>query len=158
MSDEPPDAPSPTVGGFDRTAAGGSDLDRWIAVATATLEGEGVVEGRLDLIFVDADEMAELNEAHLGHHGPTDVLAFPLDGPEDPPPRHLGDVVICPSVAEAQAPGHCGTVEAELSLLIVHGVLHVLGHDHAEPEETAVMRRREMLHLTALGHQHPEPV
>jgi probable rRNA maturation factor len=58
-------------------------------------------------------------------------------------PLLLGDVVVCPSVAERQAPEHAGGYDDELALLVVHGVLHVLGHDHAEPEETAVMQARE---------------
>ncbi len=166
---------APEVVGFDRTAAGVATLDRWVELAARTLTGEGVSAGRLDLIFVDSEEMAALNEAHMGQPGPTDVLSFPLDGwadddtggvaegadPEPPeaqdrPPLHLGDVVVCPEVATGQAAGHCGTVEAELALLVIHGVLHVLGHDHAEPEETAVMRDRERHHLAGLGLGHPD--
>ena len=56
----------------------------------------------------------------------------------------LGDVVVCPAVAAEQAPTHAGTLDDELALLVVHGVLHVLGHDHAEPDETATMRAREL--------------
>ena len=56
----------------------------------------------------------------------------------------LGDVVVCPAVAADQAPTHAGTVDDELALLVVHGVLHVLGHDHAEADETAAMRAREL--------------
>ena len=58
-------------------------------------------------------------------------------------PLLLGDVVVCPAVAARNAPSHAGTYDDELALLIVHGILHVLGHDHAEPEETAVMQERE---------------
>ncbi|MEL6986005.1 MAG: rRNA maturation RNase YbeY, partial [Actinomycetota bacterium] len=67
------------------------------------------------------------------------------------------DIVICPEVARRQAPEHCGSIEAELALLVIHGVLHILGHDHAEPEETAVMQARERHHLGLLGHRHPGP-
>jgi probable rRNA maturation factor len=55
----------------------------------------------------------------------------------------LGDIVICPSVAAANAPEHAGTLDDELALLVVHGVLHVLGHDHAEPDEARAMRALE---------------
>jgi probable rRNA maturation factor len=55
----------------------------------------------------------------------------------------LGDVVVCPLVAQRQAPQHAGTLDDELALLVVHGVLHLLNYDHAEEEETAVMQRRE---------------
>ncbi|MEM9131725.1 MAG: rRNA maturation RNase YbeY [Actinomycetota bacterium] len=174
------------VEGHDETASDGADgepgdpsghlhrdLDRWCEVARTTLAGEGITTGRLDLIMVGRDQMAELNLEHMGHEGPTDVLAFPLDGPEaaadggtadlvDPatvvgdPARHLGDVIVCPEVAVAQAPEHAGSVDAELTLLVVHGVLHVLGHDHAEPGETAAMRARERAHLDRYGFAHPE--
>lgn len=178
------DGPSPTVVGFDQTEAGVDDIDRWTELARETLIGERVAVGQLDLIFVDADQIAELNRLHMGHHGPTDVLSFPLDaedaaedggpdldvavgdgapaGDDEPlldggPPIHLGDVVICPSVAADQAPGHCGTTEAELSLLVIHGVLHVLGHDHAEPAEAERMQARERHHLARSGFDHPVP-
>ena len=153
----------------DNTAAGFPEAERWAAVAGRALAGEGVAAGRLDLVFVDPDDMAELNARHLGGDGPTDVLSFPLDAdqlvdgaspPEIPggPPLHLGDVVVCPAVAAAQAPGHCGSVDAELTLLIVHGVLHVLGHDHAEPAEARAMLSRERAHLAEHGLTHPGPV
>ena len=165
------------VQGFDETSEGDVDLDRWCEVAGTTLEGEGVLVGHLDLIFVDPDEMAELNLEHMGQDRPTDVLAFPLDGPDldgpdrrglaldglelgpadDGPPRHLGDVVVCPIVARDQAPGHCGPEQAELTLLVVHGVLHVLGHDHADTDERLVMQARERHHLNRYGFTHPEP-
>ena len=174
----------PTVVGFDQTTTGVDEVERWVAVARQTLMEERVARGQLDLMFVDADEMAELNRVHMGHDGPTDVLAFPLDAdqPEsigsvevrsatDPRldadaagsmggetvPVHLGDVVVCPSVAAAQASDHCGSIDAELSLLIIHGVLHVLGHDHAEPGERVAMQQRERHHLARHGHDHPVP-
>jgi probable rRNA maturation factor len=119
---------------------------------------------------VDSDEMAELNAEHMGQPGPTDVLSFPLDADDlgagdlgagagrdlgTGPPLHLGDVVLCPEVARQQAPDHCGTEEAELALLVIHGVLHVLGHDHAEEAEAAAMVARERHHLATVGHIHP---
>ncbi|HEY6414947.1 MAG TPA: rRNA maturation RNase YbeY, partial [Acidimicrobiales bacterium] len=58
-------------------------------------------------------------------------------------PLLLGDVVVCPAVAERQAPEHAGSYDDELALLVVHGVLHVLGHDHAGVDEAAIMQARE---------------
>ena len=113
------------------------DVDRWCRLATAVLR-DGGRDGELTLTFVDRAEIAALNEEHLGHAGPTDVLSFPLDAADRAAadgrtvPVLLGDVVICPDVARAQAPTHAGTLDDELALLVVHGVLHVLGHDHAE--------------------------
>lgn len=169
------------VNGHDETADTSIELDRWCEVAHSTLALEGIRAGRLDLIFVDAEDMAVLNQQHLGHEGPTDVLAFPIDGPTvapcavdgaapversrghgEPvvgdPALHLGDVVVCPGVALEQAPAHTGSDEAELTLLVVHGLLHVLGHDHAEAAETARMQGRERLHLQRYGYDHPEAV
>ncbi len=97
---------------------------------------------------VDEDTIAELNRQWMEKDGPTDVLAFPIDelrpgmAGEEPEEGVLGDLVLCPAVAEQQGAtaGH-GTT-AELELLTVHGILHLLGYDHAEPEE-----HREMFGL-----------
>ncbi|RNL63711.1 rRNA maturation RNase YbeY [Nocardioides marmoriginsengisoli] len=100
---------------------------------------------------VDEDTIAELNGTWMEKDGPTDVLAFPMDElrpgkvNEEPEEGVLGDLVLCPAVAqrqaeEAAAKGQTGyTVTDELDLLTVHGILHLLGYDHAEPEEHAEM-------------------
>jgi probable rRNA maturation factor len=130
------------------------DADRWADLANAVLQTEGRA-GELTLTFVDRDEIAALNAEHMGKAGPTDVLSFPLDSIGDtagamPGPMLLGDVVVCPAVAGEAAPTHAGTLDDELALLVVHGILHVLGHDHSEPQETRRMREREL----ALLEQH----
>jgi probable rRNA maturation factor len=136
------------------------DGPRWADLARAVLAAEGR-SGELTLTFVDTAEIAELNREHLGGDGPTDVLSFPLDADTEPIPGVpvlLGDVVVCPAVAAANAPTHAGTLDDELALLVVHGVLHVLGHDHAAADDTARMRGRELDHLTALHWNGPAPV
>ena len=139
------------------------DTARWVALATAALRDEGVTgPAELALWFVDEDEIAVLNEQHMGERGPTDVLSFPLDAFDDQPfaagmPLLLGDIFICPSVAARNAPDHPGThsplhrgtVDDELALLVVHGVLHILGYDHAEVADAAAMQARERALLTA---------
>jgi probable rRNA maturation factor len=135
------------------------DADRWARLAARVLASERA-HGELTLTFVDRDEIAELNAEHLGHEGPTDVLSFPLDAADDGPgeaPTLLGDVVVCPAVAAEGAPDHAGTLDDELALLVVHGVLHVLGHDHAEPDEAALMRARELELLIAHHWDGPPP-
>jgi probable rRNA maturation factor len=108
--------------------------------------------------------MADLNKRFRNEEGPTDVLAFPIDedavesgrspdsggtGPgastSEPPtvPLVLGDVVVCPRVAARNAPGHAGTYDDELALLVVHGILHLLGMDHVDDAEAKAMERRE---------------
>ena len=123
--------------------------DTILAVARHTLDEMGVNPlAELSVLLVDVEYMTELNHRWMDGDGPTDVLAFPMDegsvdhGPSEGPaaePALLGDIVLCPEVAAKQAAtaGH-GTVD-ELALLTVHGILHLLGYDHAEPEEEAEM-------------------
>jgi probable rRNA maturation factor len=123
------------------------DSDDLLALARHVLRARRVPdEMELALLLVDRDTIAALNAEHLGKDGPTDVLAFPIDEPgESPPdsPAILGDVVLCPAVAFAQAADLGRTPEDELRLLTVHGILHLLGMDHAEPDE-----EREMFGVT----------
>lgn len=123
------------------------DGDRLVALARHVLTARHVPEDmELSLLLVDAATIAELNEAHLAKAGPTDVLAFPIDEPgESPPggPAILGDVVLCPQVAYDQAAGLGRAPQDELQLLTVHGILHLLGMDHADPTT-----EREMFGLT----------
>jgi probable rRNA maturation factor len=125
------------------------DLDRWRRLAEAALETEGAA-GELTLTFVDAAEIAALNEQYMDKAGPTDVLSFPMDDEPAPGvPVLLGDVVISPAVAAGQFADHAGTLDDEIALLVVHGILHVLGHDHADVADAATMRGRELVLLEA---------
>lgn len=126
------------------------DAHRWGALLADILADERVVPGAgVGLTFVAPAAMAELNRIHMGVDGPTDVLAFPVDGRDaegsagDGPPGAVGDIVICPSVAAANAPDHAGTLDDELALLVVHGALHLLGHDHDRDDERDLMQGRE---------------
>lgn len=141
------------------------DLERWRTLALAVLDDAGVRgAAELSVSFVDADTIAAMNGVHMGNEAPTDVLAFPIDaldtdvgpGPGSATrgpirrrldhadlPLLLGDVVVCPSVAVAQAPCHAGTVDDEIALLVVHGILHVLGYDHDTDEKRATMHAAE---------------
>jgi probable rRNA maturation factor len=166
----------------DEQAAVAVDAGRWQALAEHVLRHEGMTgDAELSILFVDEATIAELNDRFMGSSGPTDVLAFPLEdelvepgrfpdsgttGPVDPrartdaaePPLLLGDVVICPAVAARNAPEHAGpthdgSTDDEIALLVVHGILHVLGHDHAETEETVAMQAKEQ---ELLGRYHRE--
>lgn len=143
------------------------DAVRWATLAREVLLDEGH-RGELTLTFVDIDTIGELNAEHMGVEGPTDVLSFPLDAELDPvdlgelPGIHavpvlLGDVVVCPTVAAAAAPAHAGSLDDELALLVVHGVLHVLGHDHTAEADTAAMQARELHHLERYHWNGPAP-
>lgn len=136
------------------------DLDRLVRLARSVLEQEKVSdEADLSVICLDEPAMTELNKSFLNADRPTDVLAFPMDedfepeiretGPggrlSDPgdPPLLLGDVVLCPSVAKKQADERGATAQAEIDLLFVHGILHLLGYDHATVEDAKLMEARE---------------
>ena len=138
------------------------DVERYWRLAISVLTGEGVTQiSELSITFVSADSIAALNEQHMGHEGPTDVLAFPIDehSTQSPDvatsPLLLGDVIICPSVAadncstnKGSYPGHEGSLTDEIDLLVVLGILHVLGMDHADDSERHQMQERERDHLT----------
>ena len=139
MSGEP--GPKPEAGGPGRGVlvsdrqSGAVDGPGLARLAAAVLAAEGRDDDELSLSFVTEDEMADLHVRYLGEAGPTDVLSFPLD--ED---GLLGDVVVCPAVAARANPADPG---AELRLLVVHGVLHLLGYDHEADEERAAMWKRQ---------------
>lgn len=120
------------------------DLDRWHRLALDVLNDRRAV-GELTLSFVDRTEIAELNAEYMGSSGATDVLSFPMDDEQlAGVPLLLGDVVISPAVAAGQFADHAGTLEDELALLLVHGILHVLGYDHADLDEAVEMRSQEL--------------
>jgi probable rRNA maturation factor len=102
-------------------------------------------DAEIVLVLVDEAAMEQLHVQWMGEPGPTDVLSFPMDelrpGNDDTitPAGVLGDVVLCPQVAEVQAEGAGHSTMDELLLLTTHGILHLLGFDHAEPEEEKEM-------------------
>ena len=127
-----------------------------VRVARHVLDRLGVSPlAELSLLLVDVDAMEKLHVRWMGEPGPTDVLAFPMDEldlrgsrgvghgssdePEEAGPAVLGDVVLCPEVAQRQAAQAGHGPDEELQLLCTHGVLHLLGYDHGEPEEHAEM-------------------
>jgi probable rRNA maturation factor len=153
----------PRVHGADEQTAVPVELMRWVRLAEHVLQAERAPEdAEMAIVFVDPATIADLNHQYLGGTGPTDVLAFPLEeevpvgrypdeggrGPgasSDPPepPMAIGDVVVCPEVAQRQAGEHGIAVDDEIALLVVHGTLHLFGYDHAEPDDAARMQRRE---------------
>ena len=120
-----------------------------LAVARHALDEMGVNPlAELSILLVDVEYMSELNHRWMDGEGPTDVLAFPMDegsvdhGPSEAgggEPALLGDIVLCPDVAAKQAAGVGHATIDELAMLTVHGTLHLLGYDHAEPEEEQEM-------------------
>jgi probable rRNA maturation factor len=121
------------------------DESALVSVARFTVKKLGIhVESELSITLVGEPEMTELHLKWLDLPGPTDVLSFPMD--EMKPfsassgPGVIGDIVLCPAYAQSNlSAGHSRTLEAELQLLTVHGVLHLLGYDHAQVQEHEVM-------------------
>jgi probable rRNA maturation factor len=99
----------------------------------------------LAIQFVEEDPMSLLHEQWMDEPGPTDVLSFPMDelrpgtADDQTPAGLLGDIVVCPSFAESQAEKAGHPLINEILLLITHGILHLLGYDHAEPDEEREM-------------------
>ena len=102
-------------------------------------------ETEVSIMLVDEEQMSHLHVEWMEEEGPTDVLSFPMDELRAPAegetaaPGLLGDIVLCPAFAERQAAANGQSLEDELAMLLTHGILHCLGHDHLEPEEHAVM-------------------
>ena len=107
-----------------------------IALARATLEAQGQTKTELSVSFVSDREMEDLHVRYMDLSGPTDVLSFPLGDMDEDGVKVLGDVIIAPSVAAQNNPGDPA---AELRLLLVHGILHILGYDHEEDAARAEM-------------------
>ena len=129
------------------------DLGAFERLAAFVLDREDAPDAsELSIAIVSAEEMSDLNERYRSKDGPTDVLSFGCDDPcpvDSDEPVTLGDVVISPEVAEGQARELGHTVEEELNLLLVHGILHLLGYTHDEDEDASVMQEREQALLEA---------
>jgi probable rRNA maturation factor len=125
------------------------DRARMRQAARAVMEGEGVADAALSLAFVDDSTIHHLNKRFLGHDEPTDVLCFPLSS--GVAKRLEGELVIGAEVARAQAEARGHDVHAELALYVIHGVLHLCGHDDQTAVGARAMRQRERHYLHQLG-------
>lgn len=127
------------------------DLSAFERLAIYVLDREDVPDQtELSLAIVGRDEMTELNETYRSGEGPTDVLSFGCDDPcpvESDEPIAIGDVIIAPEVAVQQAEELGNTIEEELNLLLVHGILHLLGYTHDDDQAAAAMQERERVLL-----------
>jgi rRNA maturation RNase YbeY len=126
---------------------------RVAALANRVLRAERVRDAELSVTFVSDRRIAALNRMHLGHAGPTDVISFAFAAPSAGSALE-GDVYIAPGVARRNARAHARRVREELLRLVVHGVLHVVGHDHPDGEAryaSSMWRRQEQLLRTMGG-------
>jgi probable rRNA maturation factor len=116
-------------------------------IARAVLRSERATPTQLSITFVGVRRIAAMNTRHLGHAGPTDVISFALSPERAVGPR-VGDVYIAPDIARRNASEHGASVREELTRLVVHGVLHVLGYEHPEGEgrvSSRMWQRQEAL-------------
>ncbi len=123
-------------------------------IARRVLAAEGVREAIVSITFLGTRAMAALNRKHLGHRGATDVISFGFNESARGGPV-IGDVYIAPDVARANARRHEAGVREELARLVIHGVLHVLGYDHAEDQSrvaSPMWHRQERL-LSRVRHR-----
>ncbi len=122
------------------------DTQRLLKLAAFALDALRIhPEAELSVLLVDEETMSAYHVKFMDEPGPTDVLSFPMDelrvpqDAEEPPIGLLGDIVLCPTVTAAQAAEAGRTPEEEADYLLIHGLLHLLGHDHALPAEKKVM-------------------
>lgn len=137
------------------------DVDHLLEVLTTVIEEEGYPEAtEVCVTLITDDEMAQHHLETMGLAGPTDVLSFPIEmllpgepppAPDGGPPLLLGDVLIAPAFIQAQAAEYATTFVAELSLMVVHGVLHLMGYDHQADDDAEVMEGRERAILAEFG-------
>ncbi len=121
------------------------------SAVTAALHHQSA-QGDVSVVLTDDDQLHELNRDYLGVDAPTDVLSFPASETDpETGEAYLGDILISVPRAEVQAQAAGHPIEAEVQLLVVHGTLHLLGHDHAEPDEKAKMWKAQAKILTELG-------
>lgn len=123
------------------------------ALAIGVLRAEKVRDALLSIALVSPQRIAGLNRVHLGHRGATDVISFALSGGSANSARRaiVGDIYIAPGVARANALRLGGSVREEIARLVVHGTLHVLGHDHPDGSDrtsSPMWRRQERLLAT----------
>ena len=128
-----------------------------LASAAAEVTGSGI-RGLLSLSWVSESEMAEINQAYVGHSGPTDVICFDYRQSPDVLPETADseedvevEIIICPAVAAREAARRSLPYSRELTLYLVHGLLHAAGEDDLKPELKRIMRRREGASLRRLS-------
>ena len=128
------------------------DIRSWI---NAALSGRRSADTEISIRLVDTEEMTTLNQGFRNKPGPTNVLSFPSDLPQELELPLLGDIVICAPVVREEASAQQKSLQAHWAHMIIHGTLHLLGYDHIEEEEALVMESLETEILTSLNYPCP---
>ena len=129
----------------------GVDARALKAIMRTLLKAVGEQDAGISVTLVNDDAIREINREHRGKDKPTDVLSFPLEPEPFSQERLLGDIVISIETARRQAADYDAPVQREIYRLLIHGLLHVLGHDHMEAGERKVMEREERRLADAIG-------
>lgn len=111
--------------------------------------------GQLLVRIVNKTEAQELNQSYRNKNQPTNVLSFPSDHPDFIKPKQLGDIVICAAIVQEEAQAQDKTLEAHWAHMVIHGVLHLLGHDHITENQATAMESKENNLLAELGFASP---
>jgi len=129
----------------------GVDARALKAAMRKLLESVDEPDAAISVTLVDDDTIAVLNREHRGKNNPTDVLSFPLEPEHFANERLLGDIVISVDTARRQAADYDAPLQREIERLMIHGLLHVLGHDHVDPQERRRMEAEEQRLAAAIG-------
>lgn len=137
------------------------DHDHLLSLVNAVVEAEGYPpDTEVTVTLIDDEEMAAKHLDAIGLEGPTDVLSFPLEmlvpgrapvRPPNGPPLDLGDILIAPAYVQRQAEEYDVSFTAEISLLTIHGMLHLMGYDHSDDDDAEQMEERERVILGEFG-------
>ena len=133
---------------------GEADFQRWVAVVLQQCDPERD-EAQLTIRITDEAEIQELNRTYRHQDKPTNVLSFPFEAPPGIDIPLLGDIVICAAVVAAEATEQGKPLEAHWAHMVIHGTLHLLGHDHIEDDEAEAMEGLEIALLAGLGYANP---
>lgn len=126
--------------------------DRIRTIAKEILSLEGVFCDEISLNFVTVERICQVHQDFFDDPSPTDCISFPIDEDEDEPgPRLLGEVFVCPAVAIQRAEAENGDAFREMVLYLAHGMLHLMGYDDLEPDTLAEMEDAEARHMAHLG-------
>jgi probable rRNA maturation factor len=138
------------------SAPAAKELRRW---ALQTLRDKDIQAAEITIRIVNSAEMSSLNSTYRHKQGPTNVLSFPYDIPQELADMELmGDIIICAEVVKNEAKAQGKKAEAHWAHMVVHGVMHLLGHDHVEDADAEIMETLEIKTLKKLGFNNPYTV
>lgn len=131
-----------------------ADFQRWVEAVLNQCAGERD-EAQLTIRLVEETEITELNATYRNKDKPTNVLSFPFEAPPGVDIPLLGDIIICAAVVASEAAEQEKPLQAHWAHMVIHGTLHLLGHDHIEDAEAELMEELEITLLSGLGYANP---